>query len=234
MKGLLVRVGIDSSDEGHWNAPVDINSRRFAYIPIVETKPVRRGFERFYEETEPSLCKLGQKLPGRLVGRRMHLDPDFEFLTYGDQGRRARQIRELNPGDLLVFYAGLHDVGGRQSRLVYALIGLYVVRNVLPAKSVPKKHWSDNAHTRRVCGTSDIVVLAKHGVSGRLARCIPIGEYRNRAYRARKIVLEAWGGLSVKNGYLQRSARLPAFCDAKRFYRWFNLQGVELVRRNNL
>jgi hypothetical protein len=36
------------------------------------------------------------------------LDPDFEHLTYGDQGQRAAQIKQkLGPGDLLVFYAGL-------------------------------------------------------------------------------------------------------------------------------
>ena len=233
MRGLLVRVGIDSSDEGHWNAPVDITSRRFAYIPIVETKPVRSGFERFYEETGPSLCKLGQTLPGRLAGRRMHLDPDFEFRTYGDQGRRAQQIQQLKAGDVLVFYAGLRDAAERYDRLVYALIGLYVIREILPAKSISKKSWKENAHTRRVPRDSDIVVRTQLKLSGRFDQCIPIGEYRDRAYRVKKNILRQWGGLTVKDGYLQRSARLPAFKDADRFYRWFKRNNVQLIERNN-
>jgi hypothetical protein len=66
-----------------------------------------------------------------------------------------------------------------------------------------------------------------------LERCIPIGEWRDRAYRVRKDLLEAWGGLSVKNGYVQRSAVPPVFDNAKRFYDWFKRQSVQLVNRNN-
>ena len=35
MKGILVRVGIDSS-YGHWNAPVDPNTLNYVYVPIPE------------------------------------------------------------------------------------------------------------------------------------------------------------------------------------------------------
>jgi len=70
-------------------------------------------------------------------------------------------------------------------------------------------------------------------VSGRLERCIPIGDYRERAYRVRPTLLTAWGGLSVNNGYLQRSARLPEFSQADRFYDWFLAQKVALLPRNN-
>ena len=62
------------------------------------------------------------------------------------------------------------------------------------------------------------------GSSGRLQRCLPIGEYRDRAYRVRRDLLEEWGGLSVKDGYLQRSARLPRFLDAPRFMDWLESQ----------
>jgi hypothetical protein len=79
----------------------------------------------------------------------------------------------------------------------------------------------------------DIVVRAVPGVSGRLDRCLPIGDYRNRAYRVRKHLLSARGGLTVKNGYIQRSARLPEFCNATQFYRWFLAQNVALLPRNN-
>jgi hypothetical protein len=233
MKGLLVRVGIDSSDEGHWNAPVDTASGLFAYVPIVEIQPNRRGFRRFYREVEPALRKLNCSLPAHLAERRMHLDPDFESLTYGDVRQRAKQICKLEEGDLLVFYAGLRDCTNHHARLVYALVGVYVIQEIVPGKSIEKERWKDNAHTRRIPGDSDIVVRARPKVSGRLERCIPIGEYRNDAYRVKRDVLRGWGDLSVRDGYIQRSARLPTFASADRFYRWLRKQNVSLLRSNN-
>jgi hypothetical protein len=151
----------------------------------------------------------------------MHLDPDFTHLTYGDQGARAEQLRaKLKRGDVIVFYSGLADSRGG-THLVYAIIGLFVVNEIIPATSVPTAARDTNAHSRRILGegSQDVIVQARPGVSGRLARCLPIGEWRDRAYRVQRDVLEAWGGLSVKNGYLQRSARLPEFLDAQRFRR---------------
>ena len=92
---------------------------------------------------------------------------------------------------------------------------------ILPAKSIPKARWAENAHTRRVPKDDDIVVRAKPETSGRLRCCIPIGELRDGVYRVRKNLLKAWGGLDIKDGYIQRSVRLPAFLDSKKFYRWF-------------
>ena len=117
--------------------------------------------------------------------------------------------------------------------LIYALIGLYVVEEIVLAKSIPRSRWAENAHTRRVPGEGDIVVRAKRGVSGRLRRCIPIGELRDRVYRVRNDLLKAWGGLDIKDGYIQRSVRLPAFHNAAKFYRWFLAQKPDLIRRNN-
>jgi uncharacterized protein (DUF952 family) len=42
------------------------------------------------------------------------------------------------------------------------------------------------------------------------------------------------GGLDIKDGYIHRSARLPAFNDAEKFYHWFCGQKPELVAANNL
>jgi hypothetical protein len=244
MRGLLVRVGIDSSDEGRWNAPVDSKSRSFAYVPIAETKTVRQGFERSYDELEPALRKFDQPLPAHLVGRRMHLDPDFETLTYGDQGSRADQIlSKLAAGDLLVFYAGLRDVNANP-RLVYAIIGLYVIDAILPATMLPQSCWHENAHTRRALSpnATDVVARARKGVSGRLTRCLPIGSYRapvgypnkHPSYRVEPSILAMWGGLSVADGWLQRSARLLEFQpDASRFHEWFKERTPELVAANN-
>jgi hypothetical protein len=233
MNGLLVRVGIDSTDGG-WNAPMRRSSGEFAYVTITETKPLRDGMARRYDEFIPAVARFAEQLPIRMLGLRTHLDPDFDRLTYGDQGRRGKRIISLlTSGDLLAFFAALGPVDGSPCPLIYALIGLYRVGEIVPAKSVPRSHWAENAHTRRIPGDDDIVVRANLGVSGRLRRCIPIGELRDRAYRVRKDLLDAWGGLDIKDGYIQRSARPPAFLDATKFYRWFLAQKPDLVAENN-
>ena len=236
MRGLLVRVGADQSEGGgYWNGPVDPMTDEFAYVAIPETQRLHARLNKPYSAVTAALAGLGSSLPFHLANRDMHLDPDFDHLTYGDQGERAKQIcSKLAPGDLLVFYAGLQSVA-RAVGLVYALIGLYVIEDITSALSVPITRRHQNAHTRRVlpATASDILVRARKGVSGRLERCIPIGDFRSRAYRVWPHLLRTWGGLTVKNGYLQRSARLPEFRNAGKFYDWFTAQKPTLVARNN-
>jgi len=206
----------------------------FAYVTITDTKPMRKGMVCCYDEFIRAVKRFGEQVPSPLLGRPTHLDPDFEHLTYGDQGQRGKRIQSLlTEGDLLAFFAALRPVDGPARPLIYALIGLYVVEEIVPAKSIPRSRWVENAHTRRVPGADDIVVRAKPRVSGRLHRCIPIGELRDRAYRVRKDLLKAWGGLDITDGYIQRSVRLPAFQNTTKFYRWFLAQKPELIRRNN-
>ena len=134
----------------------------------------------------------------------------------------------------MVFYAGLASMGGAR-RLVYALIGLLVVKELVRATDIPTEDRHVNAHSRRILqpGADDMVVRGEPGVSGRLTRCLPIGEYRDRAYRVRREILESWGGLSVRDGYLQRSARLPRFLDPVRFLRWLESHEPTLIQANN-
>jgi hypothetical protein len=165
----------------------------------------------------------------------MHLDPDFDHLTYGDVNERAKQIsNKLGSGDLLVFYAGLQSTLPADG-LVYALIGLYVIEEIVFAASVPASRRDENAHTRRIltANATDIVVRGRANVSGRLKRCIAVGDFRRHAYRVWPQLQKTWGGLSVKDGYLQRSARLPELLNAARFYDWFLAHNPVLVARNN-
>ena len=236
MRALLVRVGADQSEGGgFWNGPVDPRTLAFAYVPIPETKPCRDGLAIPYSEVAAAVKGFGMALPFQLSNSHMHLDPDFAHLTYGDQGQRAVQIRSrLHEDDLLVFYAGLADAE-QPKRLVYALIGMYVIRAIVPALSVPEALWNTNAHTRRQLDPTaeDVVVQAKAGLSGRLSRCIPIGSFRERAYRVDPELLAKWGGLSVKDGFLQRSARLPELLNPVWFMDWFRQQEPQLIARNN-
>jgi Nucleotide modification associated domain 3 len=248
VNALLVRVGADKSEGGgDWNGPVDLQSREFAYVPIPESpkREFHEGLEKLFNKLEkPVLSQFGVRLPKRLSARSMHLDPDFSHLTYGDMGRRAEQMRSHlreGVGDFVVFYAGLSDASDRKVlndgklRLVYAIIGIFEIEKFRLAVDIPPAEWDTNAHSRRVLkpDAKDLVVYAKAGVSGRLKHCLPIGEYRDGAYRVKRDLLAEWGDLTVKDGYLQRSARLPKFRDAPRFLRWFKTQDPVLVQANN-
>jgi len=250
MKAILVRVASDRSARGgKWNGPADPATRDFVYVPIPEPKGTRfhHGCRREYDEVAPALQAFasqhgvdgqrGVTLPERLVGRAMHLDPDFKALTYGNRPNpRGDRIQELQRGDVIAFFGGLRSIRPKDKRLVYALIGLYVVDERVKARDVSATRRNENAHTRTIKAVGDdIVVRAQDtgGKSGRLKQYIPIGEYRDRAYRVRRDLLEEWGGLCVKNGYIQRSANPPFLCDGGRFYKWFLRQNVPLVKRNN-
>jgi hypothetical protein len=148
---------------------------------------------------------------------------------------RANQLRtKLSHSDRIVFYSGMKDVHDSR-RLVYAIIGIFVVDDIVLATKVPESARNANAHSRRILaeGAQDIIVRGNQQLSGRLERCLLVGEWRNRAYRVRPDLLEAWGGLSVKDGYLQRSARLPEFLDPVRFLDWFESKRPRLIRANN-
>ena len=229
-----MRVGIDQTF-GHWNAPVDPATGEFAYVPIPDGLQ-RYGLETWYSDIQPALSRFpGVALPAALTNRATHLDPDFAHLTYGDNGfRRGRGLADFDGGDVVAFFAGLRPVGAWRDPLVYALIGVYRVRDVVRLATVPANLWGHNAHTRRVehRGT-DVIVRAEPSTSGRLKRCIPIGEWRDKAYRVRRDLLEAWGGLSSRDGYVQRSAVPPRLLDPARFVSWLATQNPEFVSVNN-
>jgi hypothetical protein len=91
---LLCRVGADQSlGGGSWNGLVDTTTGKFVYVPIPEGRLVHAGLEKPYGALGPVISKFGGVLPPHLQPRHMHLDPDFDYLTYGDQGERAKQLR---------------------------------------------------------------------------------------------------------------------------------------------
>jgi hypothetical protein len=242
-RAILIRVAIDHA-YGEWNAPVDPSSGRFVYVPIPEKQDPLRNLVRRYDEVLPALKSFSDDLnlssdliprfPHKLLGCPMHLDPDFEHLSYGDNGaNRGAKLRDFERDDLLAFYAGLRPVGDHK-RLLYAIIGLFVVKEVVEAKHVPQERWHENAHTRKIkIGEPDIIVRGQKSKSGRLERVIPIGEWRNRAYRVTNEILTIWGGLDVKDGFIQRSVSPPSFLNPSKFYEWFLKQNVTLLERNN-
>ncbi len=232
MRIVLIRVGADQSAAGGgFNGPVDPATGEFVYVGIPETKPVRPGYARRFDDPAlaAALARMGASVPPALRARNLHLDPDFEHATYGDHGRRAAQLGRLDRGDIAIFYAGLRAV--RERRLVYALIGQLTAQRHVHANEIDDA--SINVHAQRATvEAGDVVLIGSRGSSGRYDRCIEVGEWRDGAYRVTRELLREWGGLSVRDGFLQRSAGFPQVLDPARFLDWFAAQRVRLVARN--
>ena len=238
-RAILVRVAVDQT-YGRWNGPCDPTTGDFVYVPIPQEKPNTADMARTYRPSVESAlrgfskrCSVQVELPLHLHTQRTHLDPDFDFLTYGDTADRGRRLADFEKGDWVVFYAGLRSIREEQ-RLVYALIGMLVVERIERVGDVPRARFDHNAHTRlRERTETDIVVTGQPGISGRFTRYLDIGELRDGSYRVRRDLLEAWGDLSVRDGWIQRSANPPIFREPARFARWLDAQQPEIVAKNH-
>jgi hypothetical protein len=216
------------------------------YLPIPENTKheIITGFERKYETVIPYLEKYTSKhdidlfkdlsFPSVLLQQNMHLDPDFNHLTYGDNGNiRGKGASSLEKGDFIVFYSGLKPFKPYHDNLVYALIGYYEVEKTMWAKDVSENQRDDNAHLRKkVVHPTDIIVYANPNRSGRFRHCIPVGEYRNRFYRITDPLLEEWGGLGIKDGFIQRNINPPFFNNCDKFLKWLEDKSPEFIHQN--
>jgi hypothetical protein len=246
-KGILIRVGIDSS-YGEWNAPVNPDNGDFVFLPIPENKKheINPGQAFPYNHFISDLKKfsfnnnLSDKneitLPNHLNGLNTHLDPDFNFLTYGDNGiHRGKELKnQFQTGDFIVFFAGLKPISKFIYPLYYAIIGFYEILKVVEAKDILPVELIINAHTRKINpNPTDVIIIADPQKSGRLEKSILIGDFRDKSYRVTKELLKEWGDISSKNGFIQRSAVPPSFKNPEKFLNWFSKQKVKLIRRNN-
>lgn len=120
MRVVLLRVGIDSGAGGMQGPLFEDGSFGFVPIPDRFHKPGKNP--ETYGSTK---CRSGRHLvdyfPLQLQAKYrnvpIHADPEFETFTYGDPTRGAKRgLRQLQRGDLLIFYAGLEPWprGGEQ------------------------------------------------------------------------------------------------------------------------
>ena len=118
MRAYLVRIGVDQAFGG-WNSPMNPETNA---VPTPESRPMRTEFATPYALVQPALVRFEGvhrtvptqhvRLPKNLIPANMHLDPDFQHLTYGDSGtRRGKGLTDLAPGDVVAFYSGLKPVG---------------------------------------------------------------------------------------------------------------------------
>ena len=251
MRGLLVRVGIDKGkDNGRCNAPCRADGS-FCYVPIPESpqRVIEQDYTTTYDEFEKCCNGFARGVnfvfPEWLHNAQCHLDPDFRFLSYGDTGNKARRIRkffEKSQDNFIAFYASFKQIdynNKNHQSLVYAIIGLYRFREVKWARKISLNQREQNAHTRLADyqkeDNQDIVIFADRDGSGRLRKLIPIGEkHNNQQYYVRNNLLQLWGGISTRNGWIQRSGCLPSFINPDRFLQWFEVQNPQFVHSNNI
>lgn len=107
MNVVLLRVGIDTGCGGI-HSPLFVDGT-FEFVPIPDS---RRLDERTYGNSTGRAGRVfAEYFPKRHQEEArlqpMHVDPEFESFTYGDPTPPKRGLAKLQPGDLLVFYAGM-------------------------------------------------------------------------------------------------------------------------------
>jgi len=158
MKGLLLRVGIDKGSGG-CHAPIYKNNS-FEYIPVPENRATSETM--LYANIRGI---TGKPFPDYILKKvglsHPHYDPEFVTFTYGDPGKPKRdQLTTLDPGDLLIFYAGLKPNDGVDKSRLY-VIGYFIVKEVYDfkgskySKKIPKADYPyifnklrNNAHAK--------------------------------------------------------------------------------------
>lgn len=174
MKAVLLRVGIDTGS-GRIHGPL-FQDGSFEYIPIPD------GFgidQRTYGNTMGAHGRrFIEYFPGqqqaRMMNQSIHFDPEFETFTYGDPTQPKAGLRNLKPGDMLIFYCGLEGWDFKSEPALY-LMGYFEVQAAGKAKvfssSDLRNLFSNNYHVRHhhiFEQQKDKLVLVKGTANSRL------------------------------------------------------------------
>ena len=146
MRGLLARVGLDSTPEyGGSNAPMKPD-RSFLYVPIPETDPEsgaplkqRKGMETRYSEINTG--QFGWSLPLKLMGENTHFITGLQASQLLHLRSRRICIEPVTKGDFVVFFASLVPTEGPKRPLAYVLIGQIFIRDIIAFDEVPKDEY---------------------------------------------------------------------------------------------
>lgn len=161
MKGLLLRVGIDKG-VGGCLAPI-FKDGSFEFIPIPERRATAET--RLYENMIG--INTGKRIidivSPKLKYCHPHFDPEFDTFTYGDVSEpKHTQLAELEPNDLLIFYAGLQKKKCKEKPLLY-VIGYFCVEKVYDFKKANNyedifSKLRNNAHAKIYYGLKKLKV----------------------------------------------------------------------------
>ena len=148
----------------------------FEFIPIPDTRWLdSRTYGNVKGRSgQPLVDFFPNRKRIRMAKQPMHVDPEFETFTYGDPTSPKAGLRNLKPGDLFVFYAGLEGFDISSPPALY-LIGYFEVKTAGLATSFSKgeieTHFAHNFHVRHRAlfeQQKEQLVLVKGGKGSRL------------------------------------------------------------------
>jgi hypothetical protein len=178
---VLLRVGIDSGS-GKLQGPLFADGS-FEFVPIPDkfSEGVHTYGNTLGRKGAPLVTYFPRHRHGAMQDQCMHLDPEFETFTYGDPTSPKASLRTLQPGDMLVFYAGLEGWDHKSEPALY-LVGYFVVSWAGLATELPedeiRRRCGRNFHVRYEAvfrSQRDRLVLVQGGPGSRLlekAHCI--------------------------------------------------------------
>jgi hypothetical protein len=210
MKALLLRLGIDKGCGGAL-APLFADGS-FEYISIPERRDSRetRTFGNTVGVHARPLSTYN--LPKKLEHVKMHVDPEFETYTYGDPSIKRTYLLKLDPGDLLVFYAGLQPWDYDGERALY-IIGYFTVETTIDMRRLSdderediRRRYPNNAHVKRQHDDNAVIVIGDPTKSRLLHRAIRISVKRpDRRGRPMHAVSEEIARTLGIAGFIQQS-----------------------------
>lgn len=104
---VLLRVGIDSGCGGIQGPLFKDGTFDFVCIPDDKRVSLHTYGNILGRDGRPHIDYFPLSRRKIMADRHVHVDPEWETFTYGDPTSPKRSLRELKPGDLLVFYCGL-------------------------------------------------------------------------------------------------------------------------------
>jgi hypothetical protein len=179
---VLLRVGVDAGCGGIQGPLFEDGTFEFICIPDRKRVSIHTYGNMIDRGGEPLVRYFPRSQRKALAGQHVHFDPEFETFTYGDPTVLKRSLRNLRPGDFLVFYCGLQrwdaargwDNGNRPA--LY-LAGFFEVVLAGMAdrfdKKVLESQFEKNFHVRYPTvfqQQKDDLVLVKGGPGSRLFR----------------------------------------------------------------
>lgn len=222
---LLVGVGADSTNASR--CPPVYEDGRFEYIPIPEEyesieeltydntsqkhsdKPLSEAFEYVEIDTHGSRDPYNIGHSGGKVNEygqiKLHHDPNFRDLTFGDPGKTRSDLEELEPDNLIAFYTGLSPPEAIRPKHRY-LIGFWIVDQVINFDEIPEDRLDEhvdrnreNAHLKRYLAKRDphhlknLVVVQGQEPGGLLPHAKQLsGSQAGGNYSMKDELVEAW------------------------------------------
>lgn len=199
-RAVAINVGANTSLPGV-RGPI-YSDGSFEYVPIPEREPTAEQVPTYRE------LDLDTDLPDGCLDDPVHLDPTFReypccsAYTYGDNyGVKARPIRELSAGDLLLFYATLSTTETPDHDWICPEWGAYLIGAFelacepigpdeyveLPANE--RERYATNAHVRRERFDAEVLALGDPDGSRLYDRAVPLSSADGGA-DANRIVTE--------------------------------------------